>query len=632
MTYSVKISLYIIRAALWLSLGFSAFLSPVTVAQQTTTRRVLVLYWYNKDFPGNIAFDKTFQAGLKSFQAGPIEYYPEYLESNRFPGEAQSLLLRDYLRGKYAGRTIDVVVAITDPSLEFLLKYRTDLFRNVPIVFVAVTKPTAEQLATGLTGIVLQSTHQKTLDLALRLHPATQHVFVVSGSLEHDKRFETNSKKELQGYDSKVAINYLTDLPLNELISTTSTLPPRSIVLYVWQQALDTQGQLLESYETLTRFAPTSSAPIYGMASPNVGHGIVGGYVASSEANGTRLAEMVRQVLDGKPARDIPVEAAPAVPMFDWRELRRWGISEQSLPYGSIVHFKEFSYWQLYKWRIIGTVTVVVLQTLLIAVLLVERKRRWRAKKALDQLNAELELRIAARTAALDAKSRELESFAYSVAHDLKAPLRGIDGYSRLLLEDHARELNEEGRSFLETIHASSEEMNQLIDDLLAYSRLERRDLKPDQIELKPLLTSLVEHKRREEKDRDINFIVNVNGGSVVADANGLIQSLRNYLDNAVKFTRGVPEPRIEVGEKDTATHCLLWVRDNGIGFDLKYHDKIFEIFQRLNSSEEYAGTGIGLAIVRKAMERMGGRAWAESEPGKGSTFYLEIPKSTRKD
>ncbi|HKG81313.1 MAG TPA: ATP-binding protein, partial [Pyrinomonadaceae bacterium] len=269
---------------------------------------------------------------------------------------------------------------------------------------------------------------------------------------------------------------------------------------------------------------------------------------------------------------------------------------------------------------------LLLLQTAFITVLLVERGRRRRAKEALDQLNAELETRIEQRTAALNSKSRELEAFAYSVAHDLKAPLRGIDGYSRLLLDDYADLLEGEGRNFLQTIQSSTDEMNQLIDDLLAYSRLERRELQTDRIELAPIVNSLIEEKRREE-GHPVDFVVDVNGSAVLADASGLSQSLRNYLDNAVKFTRKMDHPRIEIGAKDEAKSCIVWVRDNGIGFDMKHHDRIFDIFQRLGVTEDYPGTGIGLAIVRKAMERMGGRAWAESKPGGGATFYLEIPK-----
>jgi signal transduction histidine kinase len=254
------------------------------------------------------------------------------------------------------------------------------------------------------------------------------------------------------------------------------------------------------------------------------------------------------------------------------------------------------------------------------------------ANQALDQLNAELEHRIASRTAALNDKTRELESFAYSVAHDLKAPLRGIDGYSHLLIADYSKDLPDEARSFLETIQASTNEMNQLIDDLLAYSRLERREFKPDHVDLNPLINRLVEQKKREYSDGQLDFVVNVNAGTILGDGDALRQSLRNYLDNAVKFTQKVPQPSIEVGAKETANGCVLWVSDNGIGFDSKRQDQIFGMFQRLNSSEDYPGTGIGLAIVRKAMERMRGRAWAESSPGQGATFYLEIPHGTHRD
>jgi signal transduction histidine kinase len=467
------------------------------------------------------------------------------------------------------------------------------------------------------------------VDLALRLHPEATRVFVVSGTPEHDRRYEKAAQEELAGLEGKVEIAYLTDLPLHDLIAATRSLPPNSVVLYVWQQSFNEQGKLLESYEVLGRIAPGSSAPIYGFGTVILGSGIVGGYLQGPEMNGAKAGELAQRILRGTQARDIPVEAAQRVPMFDWRQLRRWNVPESSLPPDSVVRFKEFTFWELYKWRIAGVITLMILQTAFIAVLLVERRRRRRAREALDRLNAELEERIAARTAALNAKTRELETFAYSVAHDLKAPLRGIDGYSRLLLEDHAADLNDEGRSFVATIHSSTEEMSQLIDDLLEYSRLERREFKSDHVELGPLVKTVVEQKKREATDSSIDFIVNVNGGSVVADPNGLIQSLRNYLDNAVKFTRKVSRPRIEIGSTETTDNFLVWVRDNGVGFDMKDHNRIFDIFQRLNPSKDYPGTGIGLAIVRRAMERMGGRAWAESEPGHGATFYLEIPKQS---
>src|SRR5262245_32637336 len=251
------------------------------------------------------------------------------------------------------------------------------------------------------------------------------------------------------------------------------------------------------------------------------------------------------------------------------------------------------------------------------------------AEETINRVNVELEQRSSQRTAELQAKTRELETFAYSVAHDLTAPLRGIEGYSRLLLEEHMGALNEEAHSFLHSIRDSTEHMNQLIDDLLAYAMIERRVPIAEPIELRPFIQSLVDERRTELEERKVYLTTKVGGSVVVADADSLAQAMRNYLDNAIKFTRFSLEPRIEVGADETDLCSRLWVRDNGVGFDMRFRDRIFDIFQRLQYLEDYPGTGVGLAIVRKAMERMGGRAWAESALGQGATFYLEIPRKS---
>lgn len=302
---------------------------------------------------------------------------------------------------------------------------------------------------------------------------------------------------------------------------------------------------------------------------------------------------------------------------------------EATLRYSSdLAHVYERQY------RLITQVSAVLGVLALLLAALVQIALQWRRKAAqlvrternLRQLANELEQRVAERTAELANKNRELETITYSVSHDLKAPLRGIDGYGRLLQADYAERLGEEGGFFVQTIRNATEQMGQLIDDLLAYSRIERRSMAMTRLDPRELVNRLVAERSREIEDRHIQFTVNIECQNVYGETEGLAMAFRNLLDNALKFTRQIEKPRIEVGGKSVDGKCVLWVRDNGPGFDMQYHDRIFEIFQRLNRAEDYPGTGIGLAIVRKSMQRMKGRDWAQSEEGKGATFFLEMP------
>ena len=242
-------------------------------------------------------------------------------------------------------------------------------------------------------------------------------------------------------------------------------------------------------------------------------------------------------------------------------------------------------------------------------------------------LNAELEQRVIERTEQLNAVNKELQTFTYSVSHDLKAPLRGIDGYSNLLQELYADNLNEEARSFISSIRKGTAQMNLLIEDLLDYSRLERAELRIETIKIKTLLETLKSQFKTEFSALKYSVNINVPDIEITADSKGLTIALRNLIDNAIKFSKENKKPTIDISFKNKPAYWEIAVKDNGIGFDMKYKDRIFEIFQQLNLPEEFPGTGIGLAMVHKSMEKMGGNVWAESTSGKGATFYLEIPK-----
>ncbi|MBI3129795.1 MAG: hypothetical protein HYZ13_00410 [Acidobacteria bacterium] len=247
------------------------------------------------------------------------------------------------------------------------------------------------------------------------------------------------------------------------------------------------------------------------------------------------------------------------------------------------------------------------------------------AREEVAALNQGLEARVAERTAELEILNRELESFSYSVSHDLRAPLRSIDGFTAILQKTYGGSLDESGRAYMDRVRGATQRMGTLIDDLLTLSRTSRSAMIRRQVDLSQLAESILHDLREGAPERRVDLHITP-GLRVEADPTLLRTALENLLGNAWKFTSRKEVARIEVGLESGQGGGTYFVRDNGAGFDMKYVDKIFAPFQRLHSSTEFEGTGIGLANVQRIVRRHGGELWCEAEVGRGATFYFTFP------
>lgn len=277
-------------------------------------------------------------------------------------------------------------------------------------------------------------------------------------------------------------------------------------------------------------------------------------------------------------------------------------------------------------WGLLLLLTASILSVWFWARETAQGRRRARAEAKLRRLNRELEGRVSLRTAQLEMANKELEAFAYSVSHDLRAPLRGIDGFSQALLEDYGDQMDDTGRHYLTRVRAGTQRMGILIDDLLRLSRVSRAQIQRGPLDLGEMARAVLGELRQQEPGRQADISIQ-QGLQATGDAHLVRIVLDNLLGNAWKYTSRHTRARIEVGAVEHEGGRAFFVKDDGAGFDMAYAHKLFGVFQRLHGSEEFPGTGVGLATVARIIHRHGGRIWATSAPEKGATFFFTLPE-----
>jgi PAS domain S-box-containing protein len=372
--------------------GFSSAQSTNDAARSAGLREqgkktVLMLFDERFDLPGLQLIDKSIEAGLTSRFGNGIEFYRESLDLSRFPMNDDGLFYRDYYRSKYAGKRIDAVLAIMEPALTFTLKHGNDIFPGAPIVFCGVEARQLQNrpLGPNVTGVYVKRDFAQTAELALTVWPHTHQAIFIAGTSAYDRALTELARADLHLLGDRVAVSYLTDLPVAELLERVSKLPHDSVILYS-SLFIDGAGESFDPYEVASLISRRASVPCFGFTNRYVGRGIVGGKVVGLEAQGAKVAEITARILRGNKAGDIGVmEAGPSVPTFDWRQVVRWKINPVSLPANSIVRFHTPSLWERHRWTIMALAAVVIAQSVVIIILMINRRLRQRAEARLSE-------------------------------------------------------------------------------------------------------------------------------------------------------------------------------------------------------------------------------------------------------
>jgi signal transduction histidine kinase len=609
------------RARLVLAPLALALLPPsvasTSTAREPPVRTVLTIYWSSPSFPGTPALDAVIQDALRS-QSDRIDYFAEYLESDRFPNEDATLALRDYIRRKYQGRRIDVVIAITDVALQFVLRYRADLFPDSPVVASTVTPPDATVRASGMTGITYGGGFRETLRLALKLHPSIKRVFYVAEA--SDRVFRDAMRAEVRAEADRVALTEIDEPSIPSLAAAIKAVPRDSVILYI-RYVHDEAGNPIFPAEIAPVVTRAATVPVYGITESYLGSGIVGGMMTSRQVLGTLVAEITLKVLHGTRPQDIPIERPSLVPMFDSRQLRRWGIAEDSLPPNSVVLFRETSIWERYKSAIILTASVLTLQSLLIAGLVVERRRRRRAE--IDSR------RHLAAMAHLDRRAA-MGELATSLAHELNQPLNAIlqnAGVAQMLLASNP---------VPPTLGDLSEIIGDIRKDDVRASEVIRRMrglLQKHELELRPVdLNELVQETiaivSPDAHSRQIGLEMELTDGMrpILGDRIHLQQVLLNLVMNAMDAVGTMPAERrrVRVMTTESDSEARLAVTDLGVGIPADRLSRIFEPFY--STKTEGRGMGMGLAIARNIIDAHAGHMAAENNAAGGATVWFSVP------
>ena len=591
-------------------------------------KRILVLYDENKDdLPGLARTDSSLRQAFRS-ELGKVDIYSESMGLSRSERPGYDSLAAEFYRSKYASQTPDLIVAVMEPALDFLLRHGDRIFPGVPIVFASIDASTinGKKLPGNVTGVLLKRTYSPTLEIALRLQPDTRNVFVVGGGASPFDRFlQTLVRRDLRPFEGRVGINYLFDMSMDTVLTRLSSLPRHSVILYL-SMLTDASGRRLVPAEALSSIAASANAPVYVFLEQYVGLGAVGGNVYSFQTHGAHVAALGLEVLRGASPAGLPIrELGAQVNLFDARQLKRWNLGQELLPPGSEIRDQDPSVWARYRHYIIAVIAVLLTQGALIGGLLLARAR---------QRRAEAEARRQRDDLAHVLRVTSLGEMTTSLVHEISQPVSAILLNARVASSLMAGARPADAGNVAEAladITADARHTSHVIDRLRALFRRERVEHGP--ADLQALIEDAVRllHAAMIIGRIEIRREFGEGVPAVFGDPVQLEQVMLNVLMNACEaIGASNSDPRVITIR--TRLHqpgsVLVEVTDTGVGVNEANLGHIFGHFV----STKPQGLGMGLAISRSIIEAHGGHIWATANTDRGLTVHIELPSSRAPD
>ena len=580
--------------------------APAIAAGQTRT--VLAIHWGEREYPATPIVNATLRDALTSDPGLKVDYFTEYLETDFLPASQASEALAGYIDAKYRGRPIDLVIAVADPALEFVLEHRDRLFPGVPIVYSGVGDPATFSGADpgGVTGVLRSTAYAETLKLILGLHPSAERVFVVATS--GDAETGARVRKALQDVSPRVHLTFLDDRTVDGLLASVKAIPSRSVLLFI-SYAQSDLGRGVHMADIVPLVTAASPVPVYGTNEDYVGRGVVGGVMRGRVETAQQMASMARGILHGKPPGDIPIEHARLMPIFDWRQLQAHRIDRSRLPADAEFRFRTSIAWEAVRGYVTIALIVFIVQLGLIGTLWRQWARRRRAERAVRSREATLRVSfdrirrltgrlIHAQESTRAAIARDLHD---DVCQELVAVAIGVTSLKASSAELPRPVLNGE-------LSQLQERTLDIVDRVRRLSH----DLHPVTLRLLGLPAALRAHCIEVEKRYDVQVGLHVaaNTGTVPPEAAlCLFRIAQEALRNGAVHGEA---RRLDVTLARFGDEIELIVTDDGRGFDLE--------------AARRNGSGLGLISIEERAHLAHGSIAINSWLWHGTTVTVRVP------